>query len=62
MKEGLAKGDFINKNKLINQHYYSIASKATLLLPAELSLPEDKFHDQLSMPWSVAAAAEKLMP
>ena len=50
LKEGLARGDFINKNKLINQRYYSIASTATLLLPTVLGLPEEKFHDQFSMP------------
>ena len=57
LKEGLAKGYSINKNKLISQHYYSIVSTATLLLPTVLGLPEEKFHDQFSMPRSDAAAA-----
>ena len=29
---------------MIDQHYYAIASKATLLKPSELPVPEDKFE------------------
>ena len=40
LKSGLAEGGFINKNKLISRHYYSIASKTTLLLPRSLTKEE----------------------
>ena len=37
-------GDVIDKEKLIDQHYYAIASKATILSPREMSVPEAKFE------------------
>ena len=43
LTEGSIKGDIIDKNKLIDQYYYSIASKAKMLKPVELNRPEGKF-------------------
>ena len=45
MKEGPIKGDDIDKKELIDQHYYSIASKATILKPADLNVPDEMSHD-----------------
>jgi hypothetical protein len=33
----------IDEGKLIDQHYYAIASKATILKPEQLNVPADKF-------------------
>ena len=43
-KEGEIKGAEIDKKKLIDQHYYAIASKATLTKPKDLPVPADKFE------------------
>jgi len=61
VKEGSITAEVIDKQKLIDQHYYSIASKATMLKPAELNVPEEKFHDQFGMPWNDAVAAGKVL-
>jgi len=44
LKKGTIDGPTIDKKRLIDQHYYAIASKATLLKPSELPVPEDKFE------------------
>jgi hypothetical protein len=44
----------INSKKLIDNHYYAIASKATILKPNELSVPNDKFSSQFGLNWSEA--------
>jgi hypothetical protein len=41
--EGEISGEVIDEKKYIDQHYYAIASKATLMKPAELNVPADKF-------------------
>jgi hypothetical protein len=41
--EGQLTGHEIDKHQFIDQHYYSIASKATLLEPRDLNVPADKF-------------------
>ena len=33
LKQGSIKGETIDKKKLIDQHYFAIASKATILKP-----------------------------
>jgi len=57
LKEGSIKGEVIDKKKLIDQHYYSIASKATILTPDKLNIPEDKFLEQFGLSWKDALAA-----
>ena len=44
LKKGVIDGPTIDAKRLIDQHYYAIASKATLLKPSELPVPEDKFE------------------
>ena len=60
----LSEGDIaaakIDKDKLIDQHYYAIASKATLLKPDQLPVPEDKFEAKFGIAWK-QALADKLV-
>ncbi len=44
LQKGVIDGPTIDAKRLIDQHYYAIASKATLLKPSELPVPEDKFE------------------
>lgn len=53
-KEGEIKGDEIDKKKLIDQHYYAIASKATLTKPKDLPVPADKFEAKFGIGWKEA--------
>jgi hypothetical protein len=39
---------------LIDQHYYAIASKATLLKPKTLPVPAGKFKDSFGLEWEDA--------
>jgi len=52
--EGEIKSEVISEKKLIDQHYYAIASKATILKPAELNVPADKFEEQFGLTWAKA--------
>lgn len=45
VKEGEFKGEEIDKGMLIDQHYYAIASKATLLKANQIPVPSDKFQE-----------------
>jgi nucleoside diphosphate kinase len=49
--EGDIKSEEIDKKKLIDQHYYAIASKATILKPAEVNIPRDKFKAHFGKDW-----------
>merc|ERR1719456_881753 len=60
LKEGAIKGEVIDKKKLIDQHYYAIASKATILKPDQLNVPEDKFKEQFGLNWKDALASGKV--
>ena len=40
--------------QLIDQHYYAIASKATIKKPHELNIPEDLFQKQFGLTWKAA--------
>eukprot|EP01060_Flectonema_neradi_P013434 TRINITY_DN201_c0_g1_i2.p1 TRINITY_DN201_c0_g1~~TRINITY_DN201_c0_g1_i2.p1 ORF type:complete len:432 (+),score=157.60 TRINITY_DN201_c0_g1_i2:55-1350(+) len=53
-KEGSIKAEQIDKRKYIDQHYYSIASKATILKPKELNVPADKFKEKFGLGWEEA--------
>ena len=44
-------GATIAARGLIDQHYYSIASKATLLRPAQLNVPEGLFRESFGEDW-----------
>lgn len=51
-KEGELTSEDIDSKKLIDQHYYSIASKATILKPSQLVVPDDKFQAQFGISWN----------
>lgn len=44
----------IDEKKLIDQHYYAIASKATLMQPKDLPVPADKFQKEFGLAWNDA--------
>lgn len=52
LKEGDIDGKTIDEKKLIDQHYYAIASKATLMEPKDLAVPADKFESFFGESWS----------
>merc|ERR1712194_622395 len=52
-------GEAIDEKKLIDQHYYAIASKATILTPDKLNVPSDKFKAQFGIAWPEALASGK---
>jgi hypothetical protein len=45
-------GKTIDEKKLIDQHYYAIASKATILAADKIPVPEDKFEETFGEKWS----------
>ncbi len=51
VKEGEFTGEEIDRDMLIDQHYYAIASKATILKPAQIPVPEKKFEDSFGLTW-----------
>jgi len=58
-KEGSLDGTTIEKNKLIDNHYYAIAIKASLSKPAELNPPAPKqadFEAKFGVAWKDALA------
>jgi len=50
--EGDIASETIDQHKLVDQHYYAIASKATILKPHELNVPNEKFHKQFGISFS----------
>lgn len=44
-------GTTIDEKKLIDQHYYAIASKATILPASKIPVPEDKFKEAFGESW-----------
>jgi len=60
LAEGSLKGEEIDEKKLIDQHYYAIASKATILKPHQLNVPADKFEQQFGLSWADALASGKV--
>lgn len=54
--EGDLSSEVIDEKKLIDQHYYAIASKATILKPSELNVPKDKFQKAFGLSWEDALA------
>merc|ERR1712151_797652 len=59
-KEGTIEGSEIDKRMLVDKHYYSIASKATLKKPSELNVPREKFKDFFGVDWDEAMKAGKI--
>merc|ERR1719389_1083002 len=60
LAEGSLSGKFIDENKLIDQHYYAIASKATILKPHQLNVPADKFKAKFGLEWQAALDSGKV--
>jgi len=58
---GSISSEEIDSKKLIDQHYYAIASKATILKPHELNVPADKFKAQFGLEWQAALDSGKVM-
>lgn len=54
VEEGEIGAAEIDARFLIDQHYYSIASKATLVKPADMPVPADKFEKAFGLPWAQA--------
>merc|ERR1719203_2119640 len=50
--EGNITSDVIDKKKLVDQHYYAIASKASILKPSQLNVPADKFQKAFGVSWA----------
>jgi nucleoside diphosphate kinase len=56
LQEGELTAAEIDKGMLIDQHYYAIASKATLVKPKDLPVAADKFQAQFGISWADALA------
>jgi hypothetical protein len=54
--EGEIKGEIIDEQLLIDQHYYAIASKATILKPKDLPVPDAKFKERFGLSYADALA------
>jgi len=52
--KGVITSEEIDNNKLIDNHYYAIASKATILKPDKLNVPADKFKGKFGIGWQEA--------
>ncbi|KAJ1461915.1 nucleoside diphosphate kinase [Pelagophyceae sp. CCMP2097] len=57
LSEGDITSEEIDSQKLVDQHYYAIASKATITPPAELTVPADKFKETFGEEWADVLAA-----
>lgn len=57
--EGELTSEVIDSKKLIDQHYYSIASKATILTPDQLNVDPAKFKKQFGKEWTQVLADGK---
>jgi hypothetical protein len=56
LQEGEFTGEQIDAGMHIDQHYYAIASKATILKPAQIPVPAAKFEDKFGLSWETALA------
>ena len=52
LSKGSLTAQQIDEGMLIDQHYYAIASKATLRKPEELPVPADKFEAKFGVSWA----------
>merc|ERR1712166_1031131 len=60
LSEGEITAEDIDSKKLIDNHYYAIASKATILKPDQLNIPEDKFEAKFGLSWADALAGGRV--
>lgn len=56
LSEGELTAEEIDSGMLIDQHYYAIASKATLVKPVQLPVNSEKFEKQFGLTWEAALA------
>ena len=56
LTEGEIDGPTIDAEKLIDQHYYAIASKATITTASQLPVPAAKFAETFGEDWSTVCA------
>lgn len=61
VSEGDISSETIDEKKLVDKHYYAIASKATITPPADLAVPETKFEEFFGEPWSTVLAEDRAM-
>lgn len=54
VSEGEYTGKQIDEGRYIDQHYYAIASKATLKQPKDIPVPNAKFEDAFGLSWEDA--------
>jgi hypothetical protein len=54
LSEGEISGETIDRKMLVDQHYYAIASKATILKPRELHFNSAKFQEKFHLSWDDA--------
>jgi nucleoside diphosphate kinase len=60
VSEGSLTSEVIDEKRLIDKHYYAIATKATLKKPHELNVPADKFKVKFGIGWQEALDAGKV--
>jgi nucleoside diphosphate kinase len=60
LTEGSISSEDIDAKQLIDKHYNAIASKATLMKPSELNVPEDKFKEKFGLEWKDALAGGRV--
>jgi len=59
VNQGKISAATIERKKLIDSHYYAIASKATLLKPSQLNVPEGIFQQTFGISWKEALEKNK---
>eukprot|EP00927_Polykrikos_kofoidii_P038113 TRINITY_DN32391_c0_g1_i1.p1 TRINITY_DN32391_c0_g1~~TRINITY_DN32391_c0_g1_i1.p1 ORF type:complete len:1575 (-),score=253.80 TRINITY_DN32391_c0_g1_i1:71-4729(-) len=57
LSQGRIAAEDIDEQRLIDKHYYAIASKATLLTPDKLPVPADRFRDKFGEEWATVLAS-----
>jgi len=60
LEEGDISGAVIDEKKYIDQHYYAIASKATILKAETLNVPADKFKDTFGEEWATVCSEKRV--
>ena len=59
LSESDVDGKTIDEKKLIDQHYYAIASKATILPAKDIPVPTDKFQSSFGESWETVLAEDR---
>lgn len=59
LSESEVDGATIDEKKLIDQHYYAIASKATILPAKDIPVPADKFQESFGESWETVLSEDR---